>query len=146
MTSIRIHDLISEEARKTGAEGKRVFSSEDMTEKKKVLLVEDEEAIRVFIYEMLTSDGFEVSCYDNGQSALNRSKEECFDIVVTDFRMQGTDGVEVARLLRIRCPDAFLIGISGENKKRDFLAAGANAFLKKPFAPGHLFTIIKNIK
>ncbi len=72
-----------------------------MTKKKKVLLIEDEDAIRVFIYEILTSDGFEVSCYDNALSALDQSEEECFDIVITDYRMQGVDGVEAVRLLRM---------------------------------------------
>jgi len=117
-----------------------------MTGKKKVLLIEDEEAIRAFIYEMLTSDGFEVICYDNGLSALNLSTGKCFDIIITDYRMQGIDGVEAARRLRIRCPDAFIIGISAENKKGDFLAAGANAFFKKPFSSGDLLTVIKNHK
>ncbi len=114
-----------------------------MTGKKKVLLIEDENAIRVFIREMLTSDGFEVSCYDNAVSAIDRSKEECFDIIITDYRMQGVDGVEAVRLLRIRCPEAFIIGLSAENVKRDFHAAGADAFLKKPFAPGSLLAIVK---
>ncbi len=117
-----------------------------MTEKKKVLLIEDENAIRVFIQEMLTSDGFEVSCYDNAVSALDRSKEECFDVIITDYRMQGVDGVEAVRLLRIRCPEAFIIGLSAENVERDFHAAGTDAFLKKPFAPGSLSSIVKNNK
>ncbi len=115
-----------------------------MRGKKKVLLIEDEEAIRAFIFEMLTADGFEVRCYDNGLSALDRSKEDCFDIVITDYRMRGIDGVEAARLLRVRCPDAIIIGISGENKKRDFLKAGADAFLKKPFFFLDLLTMIKH--
>ncbi len=114
-----------------------------MTKKKKVLLIEDENAIRVFIHEMLTSDGFEVSCYDNAITALDHSKEECFDVIISDYRMQGVDGVEAVRLLRIRCPDAFIIGLSAENVERDFHAAGADAFLKKPFAPGSLSSIVK---
>ncbi len=117
-----------------------------MIKKKKVLLIEDEEAIRSFIQDMLTSEDFEVSCYDDWLSALDNSKEECFDVIITDYRMQGINGVEGAKLLHIRCPDAFIIGISAENKKGDFLTAGANAFFKKPFSPGDLLTMIKNHK
>ncbi len=117
-----------------------------MTENKKVLLIEDENAIRVFIQEMLTSDGFEVSCYDNAITALDHTNEGCFDVIITDYRMQGLDGVEAVKLLRIRCPDAFIIGLSAENVGRDFHAAGADAFLKKPFSPGDLMTMIKNHK
>ncbi len=117
-----------------------------MTEKKKVLLIEDEEAIRSFIQDMLTSEGFDVSCYDDWLSALDNSKEKCFDIIITDYRMKGINGVEGVKLLHIRCPNAFIIGISAENKKGDFLTAGANIFFKKPFSPGDLLTLIKNHK
>ncbi len=117
-----------------------------MAEKKTVLLIDDEEMIRMFIYEMLISEGFEVSCYDDWLSALDGSKEECFNVIITDYRMHGMDGAEGAKLLRIRCPDALIIGISAESKKRDFLSAGANAFLKKPFSPGDLMIMIRKIK
>ncbi|HAK89392.1 MAG TPA: response regulator, partial [Nitrospiraceae bacterium] len=43
------------------------------------------------------------------------------------------DGVTLTKIMRSRCPDSFIIGISADGDERDFLNAGANAFLHKPF-------------
>jgi DNA-binding response OmpR family regulator len=113
-----------------------------MTEKKTVLIIDDDKAISGFLHEMLQSDGFEVSCCDDGMSALGLAKEKCFDVVITDYRMPGMDGVEITRSLRLQCSGSFIIGISSECKGKNFFDAGADAFLKKPFPFKDLISII----
>ncbi len=113
-----------------------------MTKKKTVLIVEDDKAISEILCDMMKSDGFEVSCCDNGGGALDLSKGTCFDVVITDYRMHGMNGVEVTRALRLQCPGAFIIGISAEYKDRDFFEAGADAFFKKPFSVKELISRI----
>jgi DNA-binding response OmpR family regulator len=113
-----------------------------MTEKKTVLIIDDDKAISGFLDEMLRSDGFEVSCCDDGMSALELAKEKCFDFVITDYRMPGMDGVEITKSLRLQCSGSFIIGISSECKGKNFCDAGANAFLKKPFPFKDLISII----
>ena len=111
-------------------------------EKKTVLIIDDDTAISGFLYEMLLSDGFEVSCCDDGMPALELAKEKCFDVVITDYRMSGMDGVEITKSLRLRCPGSFIVGISAECQGKNFIDAGADAFLKKPFPIKDLISII----
>lgn len=111
-------------------------------EKKTVLIIDDDKAISGFLYEMLRSDGFDVSCCSDGMLALELAQEKCFDVVITDYRMPGMDGIQVTKLLRLQCPGSFIVGISAEYKGRNFIDAGANAFFNKPFPFQDLVSII----
>jgi DNA-binding response OmpR family regulator len=92
---------------------------------------------------LLQADGLEVRrCFD-GESALDAVRERCYRVVITDYRMPGMSGTDITRLLRAQCPDAFIIGLSAEQKGADFLEAGANVFMKKPFMPGELMSLIR---
>lgn len=117
-----------------------------MTEKRKVLIVDDDDAVSGALYNLIPSESFDVVRCDNGLTALDFASEKCFDVVITDYRMPGMNGVEITKSLRFKCPDSFIIGLSAENVERDFLAAGADAFVKKPFSPGKLLTMIENNK
>ncbi|MER2491428.1 response regulator [Catenovulum sediminis] len=65
----------------------------------KVLLVDDNVALRHQIAEQLFANGFEVEQADNGLSGLNKAKSSSFDIVVTDFKMPIIDGVKLSENL-----------------------------------------------
>ncbi len=113
-------------------------------EKKTVLIIDDNEAVSGVLREIiLASTGLTVSCCGDGQSALELSKGKCPDIVITDYRMPGMNGVELTRSLRARCPDTFIIGISAGHKDKDFIEAGADVFLKKPFPFKELIPMIQ---
>lgn len=104
-----------------------------------ILLVEDEWLIRAMVAEELAESGFEVREAESGDqaSALIAETPTDFDLLVTDIHMPGRlDGIEVARLLRARCPDLPVIYMTG---RPDALNAvrplgTRDVLLRKPFA------------
>ncbi len=113
-----------------------------MPEKEPVLIIDDDPMISGALSALLDADGFEVRCCADGKSALDAARERCYRVVITDYHMPGMSGTEIVRLLRVQCPYAFIIGLSAEQKGRDFLEAGANVFLNKPFRPNELMSLI----
>lgn len=110
--------------------------------KKTILLIEDEKAISEIFHHLLQTDGYEVTCRIDGTSAMLLAMEKCYDFIITDYRLPGEDGIAITRWFRVHCPTACIIGISAGNKELDFLEAGADFFLKKPFLFRELVDII----
>lgn len=104
-----------------------------MKGKKSILVIDDTPLVRGFLSDLLEADGFSVSACEDGISALYAAEESNFDIIITDYRMPNMNGVEVTKHLRMRFPASIIIGVSMDNVKDDFLDAGADAFLYKPF-------------
>ena len=77
-------------------------------DKKSVLVVDDEEIIRDFLFEVLNDD-FEVSTASDGDEAINMLKESNFDLVITDLKMPRVSGDEVVKFARQTDPDAKVI-------------------------------------
>jgi CheY-like chemotaxis protein len=113
-----------------------------MTDKKIILVIDDDQNMREMLSTVLGALGFEVHCRHDGNAAVHFAEEWCFPIVITDYRMPGLNGIEVTRQLRVRCPGVFIIGASAEDKEQDFARAGADAFLKKPFHIPELISLI----
>lgn len=114
-----------------------------MKDKKNVLIVDDSPHVREFLFHLLQADGFEVSTSEDGISALDEAIKNNFDIIITDYRMPYMNGVEVTKHLRMRFPASIIIGVSMDNVRDDFLRAGADAFLIKPFKYDELRELIK---
>jgi CheY-like chemotaxis protein len=101
---------------------------------KRVMIVDDDEEIRSVLLHVMASYDFEVKLCDNGTEALLSLMSTEFDYIVTDDEMPGMDGLELTRRLRKQIPPlTVLIGMSSMDRSRDFLTAGANDFLQKPF-------------
>lgn len=115
-----------------------------MKSRRAVLVIDDFPLAGTALSAVLESDGFEVTCCGDGASALAAASEKHFDIIITDYRMPVMNGVEAASLLRMRLPFAFIVGVSSEDKRADFLLAGADAFLLKPYRYNELLTLIKS--
>ena len=105
-----------------------------------VLLAEDDPVGRRMAVRRLERAGFRVEAVSDGFEAWERVKKERFDLLLTDIRMPGLDGLELARAIRSfeqeNNRDATLIiGLSAfalEEVKADALAAGMNDFISKP--------------
>lgn len=98
---------------------------------KVALVVDDNTGTRESLRMFLELKGFIVDCCENGQFALDRVKELRFDLILIDYCMPEMNGDEVTRMMRYFCQDAFLIGMSLENSEKEFIAAGADAFISK---------------
>lgn len=110
---------------------------------KKILVVDDDDFIRDFLCELFALSGFDVSCCPDGPSALKAAEKKIFDIVISDYNMPAMTGAEVARRLRGLFPCSVIIGVSSDCRKDDFLNAGADAFLQKPYTHTQLIALIK---
>ena len=69
-----------------------------------ILIVEDDEAMREFLAQAISRSGYYVEAVPDGTEALRRVEEGNFDLLLTDIRMPGLDGVELARMARRRVP------------------------------------------
>ncbi len=105
----------------------------------RVLLTEDNEAVRFALALALKKAGFDVSEAENGAEVMARNDLDDIDVVVTDILMPGKDGIELLIALRERVPDLPVIAISGGGRvsSKDYLetasAMGAVAVFNKPF-------------
>lgn len=114
-----------------------------MEGKRTVLVIEDTVLVRETLRDMLKADGFEVRECGDGASALDAAAKSDFHIIITDYRMPNMNGVEATKHLRLRFPASVIIGVSSDDRRADFLAAGADAFLLKPYRYDDLINLLK---
>lgn len=116
-----------------------------MTKKKTILIIDDDDLLRGALCDLVQSEGFEVTCCDNGLTGVYLAKEKCFAAIITDYDMPGMNGVEVTRALSAQCADSFIIALTSASKEKEFLRAGADAFFNKPFPIKDIIQLIKSL-
>ncbi len=79
----------------------------------KVIIIDDEEDIRIVLKEIFVRAGFEVEIAGNGQEGIALLREQGADLVITDIIMPGNDGVETAYDIRMEFPSIKIIVMSG---------------------------------
>jgi len=106
----------------------------------RVLVVDDENAIRRYLRTALTAQGFTVYEAANGEEAVNAVLNNRPDIIILDLGLPDFDGIEVTRRLRewSQTPIIILSVREAENDKIAALDAGADDYLTKPFGTGEL--------
>ena len=78
----------------------------------KVMIIDDEKIVGDMAKMSLEHEGYHVETFLNGETALARLKEERFDVVVTDLKMKGIDGMEVLKTVKELYPDTKVIMIT----------------------------------
>jgi CheY-like chemotaxis protein len=114
---------------------------------KKVLVVDDEPGLRMTIGANLELEGFEVVEAASGAHALELIAKQPFDLVLSDIRMPGMNGVELfrrIRTLRPEMPVVLMTAFALEGLVQDALREGAFTVLPKPFAIDHLVRAISS--
>lgn len=107
----------------------------------RVLLVEDERALRYIITEYLTSDGHTVECASNGHEAIDVFRGSWFDVVITDRAMPDLNGDQVACAIKQRSPGKPVILLTGFGDVMNAVGetpAGVDLILTKPIQQEHL--------
>lgn len=118
--------------------------------KKKILAIDDEKNVLDLIEHYMTEDGYEVVQTNKGRRALEIIKEENPDLVILDYRMPETDGIEVLKEIRSdkecgRIPVIMLAYVSDEYSKVTGLELGADDYLTKPFGVHELMARVKAV-
>ena len=116
-----------------------------MMSKAKVLIVDDEAAIRRFLRLTLTSQEYTVYEAASGQEAVTQAAEIKPDITLLDLGLPDMDGIQITSLLRewMRSPIVVLSVRGAEKDKIAALDAGADDYLTKPFNTGELLARIR---
>jgi len=111
----------------------------------RLLVVDDEPIVGKRLKQVFGKIGFEVETYTDSASALAAIKDKSFDIVVTDLKMEGIDGIEVLKRVRAMNPGTQVIIITGYASPDTAELAqkhGVFAFLAKPFRLDELKQVI----
>ncbi|MCK5933536.1 MAG: response regulator [Fulvimarina manganoxydans] len=106
-----------------------------------ILIAEDEDALRHLVSRALRLDGHEVSAAEDGEEALERLQEADgeFDLVLSDIRMPGLTGIELAHAIAQRWPHVkvlLMTGYAEQKEAAEDLATIIEGVLDKPFAIG----------
>ena len=105
---------------------------------RKVLVVDDDPVVGKSFDRVLSEKGYAVSTAPNGQEALDKLAREDYDVVFTDIRMPGMDGVEVAERVKQKRPWVPVVIITGYGSAANEARAkeaGVSAFIRKPLSP-----------
>ncbi|MFZ0105991.1 MAG: sigma-54 dependent transcriptional regulator [Thiobacillus sp.] len=101
-----------------------------------ILLIDDEAIALTNLTHVLKREGYDVTACKNGESGLEALKRGDFDLVLTDLKMPGIDGMEVLRQVQASEPDVPVIMITGHatlDSAVEAMKAGAHHYLAKPF-------------
>ena len=113
----------------------------------KILIIDDERAIRNSLGEILTDEGYEVETAEDGPSALAKVDKDRFDVIFCDIKMPGMDGTEVLDKLVSDGIDAAIVMISGHgdiDTAVECIKKGAFDFIQKPLDLNRILITIKN--
>jgi two-component system KDP operon response regulator KdpE len=111
----------------------------------KVLIVDDEQSIRLFLKLTLTSQGYDTIEAASGLEALNQARTEKPNIIILDVGLPDMDGIDVTRQLRewTQIPIIILSVRGSEKDKIAALDLGADDYLTKPFVVGELLARVR---
>jgi two-component system phosphate regulon response regulator PhoB len=109
----------------------------------KLLLVEDDPALSELLEYRFTNEGYQVRTTPDGDEALLLATEDVPDLVILDWMIEGTSGIEVCRRLRrdkqtAHVPIIMLTAREAEDDRVRGLDTGADDYLTKPFSPREL--------
>jgi len=109
-----------------------------MSTKLQVLVIDDDAVVGRSFDRVLSEKGYEVSTALSGEEALDTIENTEFDVVFTDIKMPGMDGLEVTERIKARCPWTPVVVITGygtaENEARASVL-GVSGFVNKPLTP-----------
>jgi DNA-binding NtrC family response regulator len=104
----------------------------------KILVIDDEEVVRLSYFRSLSGERCKVELADGGREALQAMSQQAFDVVLLDLRMPEMDGLVVLKHIKQQWPDSEVIVITGYpaiDTAKQAVALGAYGYLAKPVGP-----------
>lgn len=118
-----------------------------MEKKISILIVDDEESVRDSLTNWFIEDGYRVECAENAKKALAILESGNFDIILTDLKMPGMDGLELLQRIKTLNKDSIIIvmtAFASVDTAVKALKEGAFDYVTKPFDPDDLSHLIRN--
>ena len=118
-----------------------------MSDKQRLLVVEDETTLRETLLYNLKREGYDVVTSGDGGEALEMAREQKFDLIVLDVMLPSLDGLSIVRILRKeqRTPIVLLTARSGEVDRIMGLETGADDYIVKPFSLGEFLARVRAV-
>ena len=116
-----------------------------MAEKSRVLVVDDEEALRYLLSTELAAEGYEVDTAGDGDEAIEIIKKKDYDVVLLDIKMPRVDGFEVLKFIKQNKPEIKVIMLTAYADVKNAIEAlklGASDFVSKPYDLEDILTSI----
>lgn len=117
-------------------------------QKKRILVVEDDEGMRFLLRDFFEEEGFEVETAEDGSKVVSKLIKKLFDLVITDIRMPGLSGLEILSTLKQIQPGITVVVITAFGSKdvrNRTLARGADAYLEKPIQLEKLKSLVNQL-
>lgn len=114
----------------------------------KILIVEDEEAIRLGLADLLEIEGFAVDAAVDGEEAMDKVRKFQPHLVILDLMLPKASGYDVTRFIRKSYPQTFILMLTAKNEeinKIQGLEIGADDYVTKPFSVFELMARVKSI-
>jgi DNA-binding NtrC family response regulator len=112
----------------------------------RILVVDDEENVLVLFKRILAKEGYEVECASSGFEALEKLEDDTFDLVLTDLKMNGMDGMDLVRKSKALKPAVPFVMITAYGTIQAAMTAGKEGvenFLVKPVDIEELKSAVK---
>ena len=116
-----------------------------MSSRSKILLVEDDSAIVITLRRVLAGEGYEVAIEQTGDGGLARAQAEDFDVVLTDLKLPGLNGLDLVRRLHVARPRLPILMMTAHGTTGTAIEAtqsGAYDYLLKPFEMPELLSLV----
>ena len=114
----------------------------------KLLVIEDDHKLQAALKQILGNEGYAISCAGTGEQALDLMRGEDFDMVLTDLRLPGIDGMEVLRSVRKSRPDTSVVMMTAYASIDSAVAAmkeGAEDYVAKPFNIDQIRLVMRKV-
>jgi putative nucleotidyltransferase with HDIG domain len=111
----------------------------------RILVVDDEAMVRDLCYNILSAEGYQVTTASNGMAALEELGRSAIDLMITDIKMPGIDGLELFEQVKARSEDVVMIFITGHgtlDTAIESLMRGVDGFILKPFGEKELLSAV----
>ncbi len=120
----------------------------NMQQKIRILVVEDEAAIRDGLVDLLVFHGYETDCAADGNSGLDKAMSGRFDLILLDVMLPGMNGFDICNQVRTQDPEQPIIMLTAKTSDEDIiqgLSLGADDYVAKPFSVTQLILRIQAV-
>ncbi len=117
-----------------------------MADNVKILIVDDERGVRESFEMILKIKDYEVTTFEDGESAISSLKQDMYDMAFVDYKLPGMDGIEVLKKIKEIDPTIEVVIVTAyasESSHANAITLGALEYLRKPFLMEEIYELVE---